>query len=138
MTAEKAPFKPIEVFLFEGQELPVEFIETIQVIDGVECDVYRFVGDNSRDLGIIRISPGKHTPLQRVLKGNKTIEGYISGKGRLEINGKTVYIADGRPISVIVNIDETMQWFADDDSSLTAYEICYPPYEDGRYENISE
>jgi hypothetical protein len=31
-----------------------------------------------------------------------------------------------------------MQWFADDDSSLTAYEICYPPYEDGRYENISE
>jgi hypothetical protein len=36
MTAEKAPFKPIEIFIFEGQELPVEFIETIQVADGVE------------------------------------------------------------------------------------------------------
>jgi hypothetical protein len=29
-------------FMFEGKELEVGFIETIQVVDGVECDVYEF------------------------------------------------------------------------------------------------
>ena len=29
-----------------------------------------------------------------------------------------------------------MQWEADKDSDLVAYEICFPPYEDGRYQNI--
>jgi hypothetical protein len=29
-----------------------------------------------------------------------------------------------------------MRWEADPKSNLKAYEICFPPYEDGRYENI--
>ncbi len=31
-----------------------------------------------------------------------------------------------------------MQWQADPNSPLEAYEICYPPYQDGRYENLLE
>jgi len=29
-----------------------------------------------------------------------------------------------------------MQWEADKEADLVAYEICFPPYEDGRYENL--
>ena len=70
---------------------PVEFIETMDVADGVECDVYKFVNDDSRDLGIIRIKPGCKTPCQIVLMGDETIEGFFTGKGKLSI-----IFADGR------------------------------------------
>jgi hypothetical protein len=134
----------IKTFIFEGTEQSVSFVETMHVADGVDCDVYTFVGDRSKDLGIIRIESGKKTPLQKVLKGDRTIEGYISGKGKLTIikpdGRQDVYIADGvtkKPIVVTVGIGETMQWEADKDSKLIAYEICFPPYEDGRYENLT-
>lgn len=136
-------FTPVTSFKFEGKELPVSFVETMQVADGVECDVYTFDGDNSKDLGIIRMKPGSKTPLQRVLMGDKTIEGYISGRGKLTITkqgGKpdtfVVNEESEKPLEVSVKVGELMQWEADTDSKLTAYEICYPPYEDGRYENI--
>jgi hypothetical protein len=131
-----------KTFTFENQEQPVSFIETLHVTDGVDCDVYSFVSDESKDLGIIRINPGSKTPLQKVLKGDRTIEGYISGKGKLTVmksDGKQeVYTADGKfekPIDV--KIGELMQWKADPDSELITFGICFPPYEDGRYENIS-
>lgn len=134
----------VQSFNFEGKEQPISFIETMQVANGVSCKVYSFVDDKSKDLGIIRIKPNKRTPLQRVLKGDRTVEGYISGRGKLTItktNGeKEVYIANGlseEPIVVSVHIGETMQWEADKDSDLLAYEICFPPYEDGRYEDIA-
>src|SRR4030067_1794068 len=76
---------PMKSFSFEGKEYPVSFVETMQVAEGVECDVYTFDGDNAKDLGIIRIKPGSKTPLQKVLKGDRTIEGYVSGKGKLTI-----------------------------------------------------
>jgi hypothetical protein len=37
---------------------------------------------------------------------------------------------------VIVKVGETMQWVAAE-SGLTFYEICEPPYIDGRFENLS-
>ena len=95
-------------------------------------------------LGIIKIKPGSKTPLQRVLKGDRTIEGYISGKGKLTItkqDGKQErYVAGEKisePIVVTVEVGSTMQWEADKESGLTAYEICFPPYEKGRYENLT-
>lgn len=130
--------------MFEGKEQPVIFQETIKVTDGVECDVYKFDGDLNKDLGIIRIQAGKKTPLQKVLKGNRTIEGYVSGKGKLTItksdNTKNIYrVGDSRkPVSITVAIGELMQWQSDTNSELAAYEVCFPPYEDGRYENIEE
>lgn len=135
---------PLQEFEFEGRMLPVSFVSTLDVTEGVQCDVYKFVGDKAKDLGIIRIQPGRQTPLQKVLKGDKTIEGYISGKGRLVITlpggEKKIYeVWTGmkNPPLIIVGINELMQWEADKNSELIAYEICYPPYEDGRYENIS-
>ncbi len=131
-------------FVFEGNAQSISFVETMNVTEGVVCEVYAFEGDNTKDLGIIKISSGCKTPLQKVLKGDKTIEGYVSGKGVLtiiKIDGSQVVYpvgdTDKNQFSVTVNIGETMQWTADKNSSLVAYEICFPPYEEGRYENIN-
>jgi len=132
----------IDSFNFEGKDQPVSFVETMHVTDGVDCDIYTFVGDSTKDLGIIRIDPSSKTPLQKVLKGDRTVEGYVSGKGKLTITKadgtQEEHIADGESEKPVVNVEigETMQWEADREASLVAYEICFPPYEDGRYENL--
>ncbi len=134
---------PISNFEFDDKAQPVSFVETTKVTTGVECDVYKFTGDEGKDLGIIRINPGCKTPLQRVLKGDRTIEGYLSGKGKLVItnpnNTQTEYpVSDDtpNPFTVSVRVGEQMQWQADAGSPLMAYEICFPPYKDGRFENL--
>ncbi len=118
---------------------PLKFVETTKVGSGVECDVYEFVGDKLKDLGIIKIKAGCKTPLQKVLKGEKTIEGYLSGEGRLvitDLSGKQKIYPAKNGLEVEVKIGETMQWQAADNSDLEVYEICYPPYESGRFENL--
>ena len=35
-----------------------------------------------------------------------------------------------------VEIGEIMQWQADENESLVVFEICFPPYQDGRFENL--
>jgi len=126
-------------FNFGGKDLSVEFVETMIVADGVECDVYEFVGDDSKDLGIIRVRAGCKTPLQKVLKGVRTIEGYTLGKGELAITDlggeEKIYNAE-MGLGVDVKIGELMQWRAAPDSDLEVYEICFPPYMAGRFENI--
>ena len=42
------------------------------------------------------------------------------------------------PFSIDVKVGDTMQWKADLNSRLVVYEVCYPPYADGRYENLPE
>lgn len=126
-----------ELKVFNGEK--VKYIETSQVIEGVTCEVYEFENDSSKDLGIVTIQPGKSTPSQKVLKGSKTIEGYILGDGELVIqgtNGIKTYKMNGEKFDVEVNIGETMQWKASQNSNLKIYEICYPPYKEGRFENI--
>src|SRR5438552_464159 len=76
---------PISNFTFEGTDQNVSYSETTPVTNGVTCDVYTFDGDSSKDLGVIRIKPGSKTPLQRVVQGERTVEGFISGKGQLTI-----------------------------------------------------
>jgi len=134
--------QPMKTFSLDGVEQSVSFVETMQVTDGVECDIYNFTEDESKDLGMIRVESGKKTPLQRVLQGEKTIEQYISGKGKLTITRQDgtqdVLIADeSNSVYRIVNIGEMMQWEADIDSDLLAAEICYPPYQEGRFEDIN-
>lgn len=132
----------LEKFEFENASQSVEFVETTNVADGVKCDVYKFTGDNTKDLGIINIDPGKKTPLQKVLSGEKTIEGYVSGNGKLVIkrnNGEEEVheVKDGgSPLSIDVEVGETMQWEASPNSKLVAYEVCIPPYADGRFKNL--
>ena len=100
------------------------------------------MNSNNSDLGIIRILPGCKTPLQKILKGDKTIEGHVSGNGILKVisndEKKVIYEFLHSAISEVeIKIDEIMQWHAHKDSPLMVYELCYPPYEDGRYENLA-
>lgn len=132
-------------FTYGSGDREVSYIETIQVKDGVECDTYSFVGDDSQDLAIVRVAQGAATPRQRILKGEPTIEGFVSGKGRLivERNGGeketfAVNDIDSKKTVITMQLSEIMQWQAATGSSLVFYEICKPPYEDGRFENLAE
>lgn len=51
----------------------------------------------------------------------------------LEVNESTSI-----PFKVIVRIGDLMQWQANENSDLLVYEICFPPYEDGIFENVEE
>lgn len=120
------------------------FVDQIDVKEGVVCDVYIFPGDESKDLGIITVRPGHNTPLQKVLDGERTIEGHISGASVLRItrnNGDEEEHRfpkpDGEQSEAIeVKKGDTMQWETTGDEELVFYEICEPPYEDGRFENL--
>lgn len=122
-------------------EEPVTFVETQNIKSGVVCDVYSFDKDGSKDLGVVTVSKGSKTPLQKVIKGDKTIEGFLSGSGTLTITkeGGEIKKYDFSNLTpkneVEVAIGQTMQWEASQD--LVFYEICYPPYKDGRFKNIS-
>ncbi|MBC7764169.1 hypothetical protein H7Y29_00475 [Microbacteriaceae bacterium] len=72
-------------FKFNGETLAVCFVETLTVKDGVECDVYSFVDDESKDLAIVTVKTGYKTPLQRILLGEKTVEGFYNGVGVLTV-----------------------------------------------------
>jgi hypothetical protein len=117
-----------------------KLVKTTEVASGVTCDSYVIEGDPTQDLGVIMIEPGCATPKQRVVKGEKTIEGYISGRGKLIVtkeNGTTeTYKVGDKGFEIDIEVGEVMQWQADPNSNLTVYEVCIPPYEDGRFENL--
>lgn len=91
---------PLTHFTLNNKSEPVKYIETIQVTKGVTCNTYSFPNDAGKDLAVIHIEPGGKTPLQKVLNGEKTIEGYLSGNGRLVINRKNgkkeIYICNDK------------------------------------------
>lgn len=129
-------------FTANGESVAVSFTETQRVSAGVECDVYTFLHDDSRDLAIVTVIKNHKTPLQRIVSGTKTIEGFVSGSGTLSIGSidetVKVYSFDSKsePYEVIVSINQTMQWHATSDD-LRFYEICEPSYADGRFETLS-
>jgi hypothetical protein len=106
--------------------------------------VYKFLDDATRDLAVVKVLSGHKTPLQKVLKGSRTVEGFLDGAGTLSIiddRGHTKsydFASANTSREVIVRVGEVMQWAADSSTDLTFYEICEPPYEDGRFENIAE
>lgn len=124
-------------FMLDGRALPVRFIEAYAVKDGVDCDVYDFIDDASRDLGIVTVRKGVSTPRQKIVKGDITIEGYLSGAGILSVTdtkGKAEsydFPCSSRS-DIRVKLGEIMSWRALED--LTFYEICEPRYEDGRFQ----
>lgn len=129
----------------EEQTSSIQFVETVHVADGVTCDVYEFVEDGSRDLAIVTVEPDKKTPLHLVIDGTLTVEGHISGSGKLVVdheNGKrSVYVvSDEHPLPqpVILQIGDIVQWQASQDTALVFYEICYPPYQEGRFKDLEE
>jgi hypothetical protein len=129
----------LRTFTFEGVTYTVRYSHTEQVCDGVECDVYELVGCTTMDMGVIRIGPKGETPEQLVLEGDRTVEGFISGEGTLKIKraagGTETYVMDGSPFSIDVCVGDTMQWVAG--RRLEAYEMCKPPYAEGRFRNLT-
>lgn len=127
--------------LTEFQGSPIQYVETTNVKDGVVCDVYEFSEDKKRDLAIVRVAKGSKTPLQKVVEGTETIEGYFSGSGTLTLimNGvtKSYNFNPGDKGEIVVNKGDVMQWRATD-GDLEFYELCTPPFADGRFENIHE
>lgn len=124
---------------FRGEA--ILFIETQVVADGVTCDVYSFAKDDTKDLGIMYVSQGSKTPKQRIIKGDRTIEGFLFGDADLTFRhaDKTEVIYNYSDLSygidTVLSVGDTMRWSANQDSIL--YEICYPPYEDGRFQDGS-
>lgn len=127
----------------EGNDLPVDFVLAEDIAPGVTCDVYLFMSDDSKDLAIINIEAGSKTPRQRVLDGTRTVEGYLAGAGTLHITRKNGSV-ETYPVGehteenflIEIQVGDIMQWFADADSRLTAFEVCWPRYVDGRFEDL--
>jgi hypothetical protein len=132
--------KKIESFQFQGETFSTKFIESSEVFSGVRCDVYVHPETKERDLGVIYIEAGKRTEAQKVLQGEQTIEGYISGIGELIIikpNGERLVFVVGPEtagFSHPIEVGDIMQWRAEED--LIVFEICFPPFQDGRFENL--
>ncbi len=134
----------LTTFVIDNKPFTISFGETQTVKEGVECDTYALTDDDTKDLAIVRVQKGYKTPLQRILLGNKTIEGFVGGQGALSVQSidggvKTYEFKSGdadRPI--VVEIGQIMQWYANGDTDLTFYEVCEPPYKDGRFENLPE
>ena len=126
---------------FKNQK--ITFVESYEVVSGVTCDVYSYNNQTSKDLAIVTVLAGHKTPLQRVLQGSKTIEGFVSGEGALQIidtnNEKQTYTFSDKLSTPpqVVQINQCMQWTASREHDLVFFEECHPPYKEGRFENIN-
>ena len=129
-----------KLYLKNYNSEPVSFVETSMIKEGVACDVYNFTENSSKDLGIVKLQKGCKTPLQKVQAGDKTLETFISGKGTLtvtSVDGEAVkYTFPAYFLEVEVKVGELMQWEALED--LIFAELCYPPYQEGRFETVNE
>ncbi|SRR5258708_4929901 len=132
-------------FEFEGQRLSVSFVEPVAEFPGVNSKVYSFIGDETKDLADIFIDAGAMTPRQRVVEGERTVEVYVSGIGRINVTRTTGeeesfefggYSTD-RPFVTVLKGD-IMQLQAAEDSIFIVSEVCCnPKYRPGRFENLT-
>ena len=139
-------------FTYAGRRYAVEQTGSLAVAKGVVCDTYSVDITDDWDLGIIKIDAGCQTPRQRVVGGTRTIEMYLMGEGHLSVASANASapdihpfkledlwtsegeeIASGRSRSVDVGHGDVMQWTASGHMALMAAELCWPPYEDGRF-----
>lgn len=126
-------------FYYLGEHRPVRYLQTEKVKSGVFCDVYEFTGQNAYDLAVVRVAPNHSTPVQRIeLEGSKTVEGILDGYGSFFAAGASrTSLTFGTPKVHTLSSGDIMQWEAGDDG-LTFFEICHPPYEDGRFTNLTD
>lgn len=139
-------------FTFEDMTYKVtQTAGNIAVARGVLCDTYNIEGmEDKFDLGVIRVQSGCQTPRQRVLKGNKTVEGILDGIGTFEVvrllpakadlpHAEEKYRVDvgvNPDFATTVHVGDEMQWTADPGVPLTFYELCWPPYTPDRFEDL--
>lgn len=130
----------LEFFKFEGEQLSVRFRQVGESpAPGVTVHEYDFVGDDSRDLALIEITPGCETPVHRVNKGIKTLEIYVSGEGSITIARPNGNIKDmpwhpqwGKKV-IEVRIGDLMQIHAAKKTALLFAEICWPKWDPTRF-----
>lgn len=127
----------MDIFRFEDKDLPVTLIETLDVQEWVECDVYEFTNDITKDLWIVRLSKGIASPRQLIVWWEKTVLWYMSGSWKFVLETEQwKFEYKMRPdvkFQIVIYKWEKMQWIADMDSELMYYEVYLPPYKDGRY-----
>ena len=94
---------------------------------------------SSKDLGIVRIRQGSQTPKQFILKGDKTVECFLWGEAELSVTRDSsddsmyAYNDGSYGVDMVLGAGDKMQWSAIQDT--VCCEICYPPYEDGRFQD---
>lgn len=131
----------MEVNLKEFKGEALQYVDTNVVKDGVVCDVYKYVNDDSRDIAFISVEDSVKTPLQKVMNGERTIEGFVSGEGILKVARKSgkneeYKFPSFNDTPVDVHKGDVMQW--ESLKKLVFFEECVPPYKEGRFENINE
>ena len=134
----------VESLSYGGASYKTQFLSSTEVFPGVVCDAYLLVETQERDLGVIYIQAGRRTKPQKVLDGIETIEGYVSGRGSLIIvkpSGEPLEFKVGpgsEGFSYPVDVVDIMQWRADAGDNLVVFEICFPPYQAGRFEDLDD
>jgi hypothetical protein len=135
-------FEDLDEITFFDRTYAIRMTGSMAVAEGVVCDTYIFEEDDSRDLGIIKVQTGFKTPLQRVVGGTRTSESYVAGAGHFRYGhdeltyGVQIGPEVNIPFAIDMNRGNVMQWAADLGQPLVAAEICWPPYADGRFENL--
>lgn len=121
--------------------------DSVKVEEGVYCLSYEVSDSKEVDTAVIVVKPGHKTPKQKVIKGDKTAEQFLNGFGkitiwrvdsRVEFLEETYYLTPDTNLEVDLNVGDIMQWEAAEDSYLVFSEHCWPPYEEGRFENLEE
>ena len=136
----------ISELILEGKRLPITFVESQVVKEGVTCDIYTIDDDRTKDLAVIEIQPGFRSPRQKVIKGDLTIQRFFSGAAYLyvdELDGskRTRFFKSQEATQnndVEVKVGEIMQWSSLGPDPLIYHEICEPPFEKGRFEDLPE
>ncbi len=124
---------PSEIIL-DNKIIHIKLSVKYQVKQGVTCYSCNIDKENKDfDIAIIHVEKGYSTPMQRILKGTRTIEGHITGHGQFVKNDTIYKEIQNKRFELIIG--DTMQWKATE-SDLLFFEICYPPYKEGRFENI--
>lgn len=127
-------------FKLDDELLELKYESTNEVKLGVICDVYSVIGRTDLDFALVEMKSGSSTPLQLVKGGERTIEIHVSGVGQFffqeneKAEPKLFDLEDGKPFKLTIPIGSKVRWIAETD--LTFAEVCYPPYEDGRYINL--
>ena len=129
-------------FTFDGRAYTVAKTGEMAVANGVICDTYEVPEvDDEWDLGIIKVEPGASTPRQLVIGGTRTVEAHLAGSGWLMIAPGLLFESPDRHVfnedeqpgrHVDVRQGEVMQWVVGT-TGLVAAELCWPPYQDGRF-----
>lgn len=118
-------------------------ISSEDIYTGVNCTIFIDLDNETHDFAVVSVTAAHKTPRQRIISGEKTIESFVGGKGSfiIERDGKIdTFIVDKSATQTSWEVfpGDIIRWCADSKSDLTFIEVCEPPYQDGRFENLAD